>query len=105
MAVDKLETAAKQAAYDMAEFITRDIQSNATQHGWDTESVKSTRVIYTGKKYALDVAPEVEHKVMTLEYGTEVVAPTAVIRKYANNTSKAEKLFIKSMEKQLGVNL
>jgi hypothetical protein len=55
--------------------------------------------------YSLDIAPEVENKVMTLEYGTEVVAPTAVIRKYSNNTSKAQRFFIKSMEKQLGVSL
>ena len=105
MAVDKLEDAGKQAAYDMAEFITRDLQASATQHGWDKDAVNNTRVSYSGSNYALDIAPEVKNKVMTLEYGTEVTAPTAVVRKYASNTAKAERLFVKSMEKQLGVTL
>lgn len=105
MAVDKLEDAARNAAYDMAQFITRDIQASATQHGWGKDAVNSTRVVYTGSSYALDIKPEVEQDVMRLEYGTERVAPTAVIRKYSNNTAKAERLFIKSMEKQLGVQL
>ena len=105
MAVDKLEDAGKQAAYDMAEFITRDLRASATQHGWDKDAVDNTRVSYSGNSYALDVSPEVERKVMTLEYGTEVSPPTAVVRKYSNNTSKAERLFIRSMEKQLGVEL
>lgn len=105
MAVKKLEDAAAQAALDVAEFITQDLQASANQHGWDSEAVKKTRVVYTGKAYDLSVAPEVEHRVMNFEYGTEVTPPTAVVRKYSNNTKKAERFFIQSMEKQLGVKL
>jgi len=105
VAIDKLEDAAKKAAYDVAEFITQDLQSNATQHGWDGDSVRKTRVVYTGNSFDLSIEPDAEHKVMNLEYGTEVMPPTAVFRKYSNNTSKAEGFFIKSMEAELGVQL
>jgi hypothetical protein len=105
VAIDKLADAGKHAALDTAVFITRDLKASATQHGWDKESVSKTRVTYTPKGYALSVEPEAEQNVMRLEYGTERVAPTAVIRKYSNNTAAAERFFIKSLESHLGAKL
>ena len=105
MAIDKLEDAAKKAAYDVAEFITQDMRASATQHGWDKDSVQKTSIVYTGDSYDLSIEPDAKHKVMNLEYGTEILRPTAVFRKYSNNTAKAEAFFVKSMEAELGVKL
>ena len=105
MAIDKLEDAARKAAYDVAEFITQDMRVSATQHGWDRDSVQKTSTVFSGDSYDLSIERDAEHQVMNLEYGTEILRPTAVFRKYATNTSKAEGFFIKSMEAELGVKL
>jgi hypothetical protein len=103
VAVKKLVELAAESAKDTAKFISEDVRDLATKHGWDPETVDGVSVNYDDSSFSLNIAPEVEHSAMNLEYGTETTAPTAVFRKYASNTKKAEQVFIRGLEKRIGV--
>lgn len=105
MAVTTLVKLAELSADDTAKFITEDVKELATKHGWDATSVNGVAVKYSDSEFSFDISPETENSVMRLEYGTETVAPTAVFRKYGSNTKEAEKVFIKGLEKRVGISL
>ena len=105
MTVAKLVKLAEVAAVDTAMYITQDLKGLATKHGWDSKSIDGLSVSYSNSSFSVDVDPTVENDVSRLEYGTERVAPTAVLRKYGSNTQEAEKFFIKNLEKKVGVKL
>jgi hypothetical protein len=105
VAVKKLVDLAEESAKDTARFITEDVRDLAVKHGWESESVEGVSVNYDNSAFSFEIAPEVEHSVMNLEYGTETTAPTAVFRKYGSNTKEAERVFIRGLEKRVGVSL
>jgi hypothetical protein len=105
MGKNSLVELAEEAAKDTASIISDDLKALATQHGWDSEAVDAIKVNYSNGDFSIDVEPEQENKVMTLEYGTETTSPTAVFRKYGSNTKDAEKFFIKNLSSKVGVSL
>ena len=105
MTIAKLVKLAENAAEDTAKFITEDLKGLASKHAWSTEAIDGVSVNYNNSEFSVDVNPEVEREVFTLEYGTETAPPTAVFRKYGSNTKDAERFFIKNLEKKVGISL
>lgn len=100
-----LVEAALKAAEDTAVVLTHGVRDSAVSHGWDDGIVSNMAVSYSNNSYSVDIHPEVEPLAMDKEFGTETSRPTAAIRKYGNDLSKAEQAFIRSLELQLGETL
>ena len=102
MKPNSLKAAARKAAVDAALYMTADVRHSALKHGWDYDTASNTDVLYDGNQYKVHVQAEFERQAMDLEYGTERRRPTAVFRKYGNNTAQAERVFLSSLEKTTG---
>jgi hypothetical protein len=98
----KLVSVASKSAKNASKLMTLDVQQSAVQNGWKENVAQSTRVSYVKGKYEVSVASKFEGEALDLEYGTTRSRPTAVLRKYANDTLKIEESIIKGMEKDLG---
>lgn len=101
----KLADAARKAAHKTSLLMTSDIRQAAMDNGWSSEIASNTHVMYDGTSYHVDVRDDLSSQAMDLEYGTPDRRPTAVLRKYANNTEQIEQAFIATLEKDLGVEL
>ena len=97
-----LREAGTKAAIDAAVYMSNDLRTSAFDHGWDYDVASNIEVLYDGSAYQVHVQAEFEAQAMDYEYGTTVQRPTAVFRKYGNNTDKAERVFVSSFEKQTG---
>ena len=98
----KLSDSARKVAHQTSLLITSEVRQAATEGGWPGEVASNTRVMYDGSAYRVSVRSDLESQAMDLEYGTPQKRPTAVLRKYANDTSSAENAFIVSLERELG---
>jgi hypothetical protein len=103
--VKKLADAARKAAHKTSLLMTSDIRQSAVESGWSNELASNTHVMYDGTSYHVEVRDDLSSQAMDLEYGTPSTRPTAVVRKYANNTQQIEQAFVATLEKELGVDL
>jgi hypothetical protein len=103
--VTKLSNYARKAAKNAANLMTFEVRKKAKDNGWEEDVVNSIKVSFQNDKYQLSISNNFTEKAMDLEYGTTRSRPTAAIRKFANNTSKAEAAIIKGLEQELGVTL
>jgi hypothetical protein len=88
--VKKLLQATQKAAHTTAQFMTQQLRHSAMQHGWDSDVVNHMHVIHENGSFKTHVDPEYAERAWVHEYGTETVRPTAVIRKYSNNSKIAK---------------
>jgi hypothetical protein len=82
--------------------MTADIRHSAIEHGWRPSVASNTHVNYNGKRFSVDVHEDHYGTAHIHEYGDENVRPTAVVRKYGNNTHQAERALTKSFMRHLG---
>lgn len=100
-----LKDAAAKAALDTAQFVTNSVRSSAQEHGWDAEVTSNTNILFNGEKFNVEVHPDHYDQAMNLEYGTELIRPTAVLRKYDNKSEEAEDFFVEALYKAVGMRL
>jgi hypothetical protein len=98
----KLVNIANKSAKNASQLMAMDIRQSAAQSGWKEDVAQTINVSYTTGRYKVSVPKKLEGQALDLEYGTTRSRPTAVLRKYANDTSKIEKSIINGMEKDLG---
>ena len=98
----KLVPSARKSAKNASSLMTADIQQNALESGWSEEVVYSTKVVFQNDKYKVAVSKKFDGQAFDLEYGTTRTRPTAVLRKYSNDTSKVESSIVRGIEKELG---
>lgn len=101
----RLADAARKAAHQTSLLMTSDVRQVAMENGWSSEVASNTHIMYDGSSYQVAVREDLESQAMDLEFGTPSTRPTAVFRKYANNTQQVEQAFIATLEKELGVDL
>lgn len=94
---DALHTAATHSA----RYMQHELRSNAVKRGWHPSVAQGLYVKYTDGEFKVSVDEDKYIQAHIHEYGDEKTRPTAVIRQYGNDTSVAEKVFIRSLEKQL----
>lgn len=90
MKISAVRKASNKASQDTASFMTHQLRLSALQHGWDRDVVENTHVEYSGKKFTVKVHGDYADRAFVHEYGSETQRPTAVIRKYTNDTAVAE---------------
>ncbi len=98
----KLVPSARKSAKNAANLMTADIQQSALENGWAENVAYSTKVMFQNDEYKVDVSEKLNSQALDLEYGTTKSRPTAVLRKYSNNTSKIESSIVRGIEKELG---
>ena len=98
--------AVNQAVQDTAEFLTHQLQASAFNGGWGN-TAGSVSVRWNGSKYEVNVPEDNADDAHLLEYGTEGVKPTAVLRKFGKNGSadKEAQKFLAGRLAQLGKDL
>ncbi len=82
--------------------MTADLRGHAYHNGWHPDVINNTHVTYDGKSFSTVVHPDHHEAALNHEYGTETSRPTAVIRKYGNDTSQAERAMLTSLARQIG---
>jgi hypothetical protein len=87
--ISAIRKASHKAANDTASFMTHQLRQSALQHGWDRDVVENTNVEYASGKFTVKVHPDYSARAFVHEYGDETTRPTAVLRKYMNDTSVA----------------
>lgn len=98
----KLVSSVRKSAKNAASLMTADVQQNALESGWSEDVAYSTKVVFQNDKYKVAVSEKFNNQALDLEYGTTRSRPTAVLRKYSNNTSKIESSIVRGIEKELG---
>lgn len=99
--ISGLSQALQKAAHDTAVFMTSELRRHAHEAGWDPEVADSLHVKYDGKAYSIHVPEEHYDKAFEHEYGTEHRRPLATIRKFSNDTTKAEMALSKFMDRRV----
>jgi hypothetical protein len=94
--------AVSKAKQDMAAHMTVHLRESALNHGWSPEVVSSMEVHHGKDGYQVTVPDEHKDQFMTHEYGSETVRPTAVVRKFFNDTNASQSFFVKRMNEHLG---
>ena len=96
-----IHDALHQAATHSALYMEHELRTSALRHGWHPSVAQGLHVRYENGDFNVSVDSDKHHAAHVHEYGDENTRPTAVIRKHGNNTSMAEKVFIRSLETQL----
>lgn len=96
-----IHDALHQAANHSALYMEHELRTNAIRQGWHPSVAHGLHVGYVDGEFKVSVDADKHAAAHLHEYGDETTRPTAVIRKHGNNTSMAEKAFIRSLEKQL----
>ena len=101
----KLADSARKAAFQTSAVITSDIQSLASQSGWDDEVASNTIAMFNGHGFTVEVPSDLNSRAMDYEYGTSSSRPSGVLRKISNRPQKIEAAIVQAMEKELGIDL
>jgi hypothetical protein len=78
------------------------LRQSALDHGWDSDVVSGLSVDHSDDKFSVKVHSSVADRAFVHEYGSEQKRPTAAIRKFLNDSSFAEKAFIKRLDHHYG---
>jgi hypothetical protein len=100
--ISRLRQATKSAATNTAAFMTQQLRQSALDHGWHPDVVANMEVRHTDGKFNVHVAKEYKDRAFVHEFGNEHTQPTAVVRKYGNDTKTAQKFFMLSTDKHYG---
>jgi hypothetical protein len=86
--------AVRRAADSASAFATAEVRQRAVDAGWDEDIAEGTEVILTNKGFETKVAEPVKDRAFVAEFGNEELLPTAVLRKYDNDSATAQELFL-----------
>jgi len=98
--LEAFDRAAERASYA----ITSNLKQQALSYGWNSPVVSKMQVVYTADQtFDVEFADDIREQAMNLEYGTEVIRPTAALRKYDNSGDAEDTLayFLESEFKKL----
>jgi hypothetical protein len=92
--VNDFLTAVRQAAAQTTAFATAEVRQRATNAGWEPDVVGGTSVQFTGTAFETAIAEPVKDRAFVAEFGNEEKLPTAVLRKYNNDSETTQELFL-----------
>lgn len=75
-------------------FATAEVRQRAMNAGWDEDIAEGTEIRLTPKGFESKIAEPVRDRAFVAEFGNEEKLPTAVLRKYDNDSSAAQELFL-----------
>jgi hypothetical protein len=90
----KLRTVIADAVKSTEGTLTQQLRDSASKNGWHPEIVNGLRVAHDGEKYSVVVNPEHADRAFVHEYGDETNKPTAVIRKFSDDTANIHSVYL-----------
>lgn len=93
---------ADKAVDNTAKELTSLLRENLLARGWSFEAAMSVSLFYTGERFDYKFEGPYADDAQTLEFGTEVIRPTAEVRKFLNKNELIEKVYLKNLESGLG---
>ena len=93
---------ADQAIEDAASELSSLLRDSLVSAGWPLDAALSVELFYTGERFDYKFEGSGAETAKTLEFGNEVVRPTAEVRKFLNKNEIIEKVYLAKLETQLG---
>lgn len=90
------------AAHSAAPHLTQDLRHGLIEDGWDREVVGGTRVKYSSDGFSAHTHAAHSEGAFDHEYGTQDTPPTASIRQYGKRGSRAERILLTSIAREIG---
>lgn len=98
----KLRQATQDAIQATSAQMTEQLRQSALKSGWDKDVVANMQVKHDGTKFNVHIHPDYNSRAFVHEYGSESVRPTAVLRKFSNDTKSVQKSFMANIKKSYG---
>ena len=96
----------KAAGRQATSSLTRDLRAYLEASGWTAEAASAVSVSYTELDgFTVKIRGQHKQAAENFEYGTEVMRPTAAIRKYFNDQVNLETIYQKALESALGMKI
>lgn len=100
--MEELVAAIEQAAHDTAVHLTADLRQRANAAGWHPEVAANLHVSYDGNSFKAHVHPDYADAAHVLEYGSENTRPTAVLRKFSQETHNSSRVMAHNVHHHAG---
>ena len=100
--LNRLRQATQNAVKRTAADMTAQLRQSALKNGWDKDVVANMHVEHDGSKFNVHIHPDYNARAFVHEYGSETVRPTAVIRKFSNDTKSIQKNFMANIKQSYG---
>lgn len=94
----KADTAITKTAVELTSLLRTNLMSG----GWGLEASLSTSIFYTGERFDYKFEGPNADEAMTLEFGSEDVRPTALVRKFLNKSQLIDRVYVSKLETELG---
>lgn len=86
--------AVRRAANQTTAFATAEVRQRALSAGWDEDVAEGTAIQFTNKGFSSNVEQSVQDRAFVAEFGNEEQLPTAVLRKYDNDSETTQEMFL-----------
>ena len=96
--LNKADRAIEETASELSSLL----RESLTSAGWPIDAAMSVQLFYTGERFDYTFDGPGAESAKTLEFGTEIVRPTAEVRKFLNKNEIIEKVYLAKLETQLG---
>ena len=90
------------AGVDASRSLTLNLRNMAAEHGWHPDLVKNLHVLFDGSDLKIHYPDSLKNHIHDLEYGTEHTRPTAVLRKFKNESSHVGNTLLSHFDKHMG---
>lgn len=100
--IEPFENALKDVAVLAAQEITKDLRSYLISLGWPATAASAVVIEYENDDFKVDFDGPFREEAETYEYGSEVIRPTAAVRKYMNREETLHRIYFSILENKLG---
>jgi len=90
------------ASRNAAQVLTRDLRDYLVSLGWPPQAASAVSIDYEMNDFKVDISGTYADDAKTLEYGSQVMRPTAAIRKFFNRGENIHERYFSLVEKALG---
>jgi hypothetical protein len=90
------------ASRTAAQALTRDIRDYLVSLGWPPQAASAVSIDYEMNDFKVDISGQYADDANVLEYGSQVMRPTAAIRKFFNRDENIHGRYFALIEKALG---
>ncbi len=90
------------ASRNAAQALTRDLRNYLVSLGWPPQAASAVSIDYEMNDFKIDISGQYADDAKLFEYGSQVVRPTAAIRKFFNRSENIHDRYFSLVEKELG---
>ena len=97
-----VQKALEQAIPGTEATLTEKLRQSAIAHGWHPDVVAHMNVQHKDGAFHAVIAPEYSDRAFVHEFGDESSRPTAVLRKFGNDTNAIHQTYMDKVNEQYG---